>query len=35
MDHVMMEHHFAIGQRPDRLAIFANVRNQHDAGQHP
>ena len=34
VDHVVMKHHLAVGQRADRLAVFADVRDQHDAGQH-
>ena len=33
VDHVVMEHHLAVRQRPDWLAILADVRNHHDAGQ--
>ena len=33
VDHVVMEHHLAIRQRADRLAILADVGDQHDAWQ--
>ena len=33
VDHVVVEHHLAIGQRADGLAILADVRDQHDVGQ--
>ncbi len=33
VDHVVMEHHLAVGQRADRLAVLADVGDQHDAGQ--
>jgi hypothetical protein len=33
MDHVVVEHHLAVGQGADRLAVLADVRDQHDAGQ--
>jgi hypothetical protein len=29
-----MEHHLAVGQRTDWLAIFADIGDEHDAGQH-
>ena len=30
MHHVVMEHHLAVRQGPDGLAVFADVRDQHD-----
>ena len=34
MDHVVMEHHLAIGKRADGLAVLADVRDEHDARRH-
>src|SRR5262245_16817249 len=33
MDHVVVEHHLAIGQHPDRFSVLPDVGDQHDAGQ--
>jgi hypothetical protein len=33
VDHVVVEHHLAVRQCPDRLAILADVGDQHDARQ--
>src|SRR5712691_4281338 len=35
VDHVVVEHHLAVRQRSDRLAVLADVRNEHDPGQEP
>ena len=35
VDHVVVEHHLAVRQRADRLAVLANVRNEHDPRQEP
>ncbi len=35
VDHVVVEHHLAVGQRSDRLAVLADVRNEHDPRQEP
>ncbi len=33
VDHVMMEIHFAVGQRPDDFAVLPDVGDQHDVGK--
>src|SRR3989440_6002831 len=35
VDHVVVEHHLAVRQGSDRLAVLADVRDEHDPGQEP